>query len=186
MLGAGDSLKIVLTATEDGKGKRPHQAFLLLRDPDTGLEATFPFSVKDTGKSKVDFVRIMSQFLSQETCLISLQTQKDIPVQLLSTQQPLSATLLLASFGSSKPFSSHVFDLELKHDPNVPLPKHEKPLRYGKREEIHHIFRADPKSGPKIISLFFVLAVLATLPVLLGAVCSIAVHEDVCYFTNGT
>jgi oligosaccharyltransferase complex subunit delta (ribophorin II) len=53
-----------LTATEDGKGKRPHQAFLLLRDPDTGLEATFPFSVKDTGKSKVDFVRIMSQFLS--------------------------------------------------------------------------------------------------------------------------
>ena len=48
------------------------------------------------------------------------------------------------------------------------------------REEIHHIFRADPKSGPKIISLFFVLAVLATLPVLLGAVCSIAVHEDIC------
>jgi oligosaccharyltransferase complex subunit delta (ribophorin II) len=64
ILGPGDSLKIVLTATEDGKGKRPHQAFLLLRDPDTGLEATFPFSVKDTGKSKVDFVRIMSQFLS--------------------------------------------------------------------------------------------------------------------------
>jgi oligosaccharyltransferase complex subunit delta (ribophorin II) len=55
-LGAADTLKIILTATEDGKAKRPHQAFLLLRDQDTGLEATFPFSVKDTGKGKVDFV----------------------------------------------------------------------------------------------------------------------------------
>jgi oligosaccharyltransferase complex subunit delta (ribophorin II) len=55
-LGTTDSLKIVLTATEDGKAKRPHQAFLLLRDQDTGLEATFPFSVKDSGKGKVDFV----------------------------------------------------------------------------------------------------------------------------------
>jgi len=36
-------------------------------------------------------------------------------------------------------------------------------------EDIHHIFRADPKSGPKIVSMFFVLAVLATVPVLLGA-----------------
>lgn len=65
-----------------------------------------------------------------------------------------------------------MFDLEVKTDPNVPLPKYEKPLRYGKLAEIHHIFKADPKSGPKVISLFFVLAVLATVPVLLGAVCS--------------
>jgi oligosaccharyltransferase complex subunit delta (ribophorin II) len=56
-LGSTDSLKIILTATEAGKPKRPHQAFLLLRDQDTGLEATFPFSVKDNGKGKVDFVR---------------------------------------------------------------------------------------------------------------------------------
>jgi len=68
-----------------------------------------------------------------------------------------------------KPYSSHVFDLEVKHDSNAPLPKYEKPLRYGKLEEIHHIFKADPQSGPKIISLFFVLAVLATVPVLLGS-----------------
>jgi len=102
--------------------------------------------------------------------LTSCQTQKDIPVQLLTSSQPLRATLLLASFGSSQAFSNHVFDLDVKLDPNAPLPKYEKPLRYGKLEEIHHIFRADPKSGPKIISLFFVLAILATIPVLLGAV----------------
>lgn len=57
-LGAADSLKIVLTATEAGAAKRPHQAFLLVRDQDTGLEATFPFQVKESGKGKVDFVRI--------------------------------------------------------------------------------------------------------------------------------
>jgi oligosaccharyltransferase complex subunit delta (ribophorin II) len=63
-LGPTDSLKIILTATEDGKGKRPHQAFLLLREPKSGLEATYPLSVKDTGKAKVDIVRIPYQFPS--------------------------------------------------------------------------------------------------------------------------
>jgi hypothetical protein len=56
ILGASDTLKILLTATEDGKPKRPHQAFLLLTDQDTGLEATFPLSMKDSGKGKVDLV----------------------------------------------------------------------------------------------------------------------------------
>ena len=59
-LGTSDTLKVILTATEDGKPKRPHQAFLLLTDQDTGLEATFPLSVKDTGKGKVDFVSYTS------------------------------------------------------------------------------------------------------------------------------
>jgi hypothetical protein len=99
------------------------------------------------------------------------KTQKDLPIQLLSSSKPLSATLLLASFGTSQGYDSHVFNLEIKTDPNVPLPKYEKPLRYGKLAEIHHIFKPDPKSGPKIVSLFFVLAVLATVPILLGAVC---------------
>jgi len=150
-LGATDTLKIILTATEGGTSKRPHQAFLLLQDQDTGLETTFPFSVKDTGKSKVDFA------------------QKDLPIQLLTSSKPLRATLLIASFGTSQPLSHHVFNLEVKHDPNTLAPTYEKPLRYGKLPEIHHIFRADPKSGPKVISLFFLLAVLATVPVLLGA-----------------
>lgn len=60
-LGAEDTLKIVLTATEDRAAKRPHQAFLLVRDQDTGLEATFPFSVKESGKGKVDFVSFYRQ-----------------------------------------------------------------------------------------------------------------------------
>lgn len=57
MLAATDSIKVVLTATEGGSPKRPHQAFLSLLDQDTGLEATFPFSMKETGKGKVELVR---------------------------------------------------------------------------------------------------------------------------------
>jgi oligosaccharyltransferase complex subunit delta (ribophorin II) len=107
-----------------------------------------------------------------ETQANTYKAPKDLPIQLVRSSQPLRATLLLASFGSTQAFSNHVFNLELKADPNVPLPQIEKPLRYGKLAEINHIFRADPKSGPMIISLFFVLAVLATVPVLFGAVCN--------------
>ncbi|RDW87412.1 hypothetical protein BP5796_03106 [Coleophoma crateriformis] len=158
--GPTDALKIVLTATEGGKAKRPHQAFLLLRDQDTGLEATLPFSVKETGKGKVDF------------------TQKDLPPQLLTSSQPLRATLLIASFGPSQAFSNHVFDLDVQTDPSAPLPPYEKPLRYGKLAEIHHIFKADAKSGPKIFSLFFALAVLATVPILFGAWAYLGANVD--------
>lgn len=56
-LGASDSLKIVLTAVEGKTPKRPHQALLLVKDTETGLETSFPFTVKDTGKGKVDLVR---------------------------------------------------------------------------------------------------------------------------------
>lgn len=43
-------------------------------------------------------------------------------------------------------------------------------MRYGKREEIHHIFKPDPKSGPIIISIFFAIAVTGSLLVLLSSV----------------
>ncbi|CAG8949761.1 hypothetical protein HYFRA_00004084 [Hymenoscyphus fraxineus] len=150
-LGQTETLKIILTATENGEPKRPHQAFLLLRDQDTGLEETFPLQTKESGKGKVDF------------------SQKDLPVQLLTSSQPLRATLLLASFGSTQAFANHVFNLDIQTDPNVAKPKYEKPLRYGQLGEINHIFRADPKSGPVIISLLFTVAVVAAVPILFGS-----------------
>lgn len=60
ILTSTDTLKITLTAVEDGFAKRPHQAFLLLRDQDTGLEAAFPFAMMANGKGKVEFVCINS------------------------------------------------------------------------------------------------------------------------------
>lgn len=150
ILGPTESLKIVLTATEDGSPKRPHQAFLLLKDEDTGLETSFPFSMKESGKGNVDF------------------SQRDLPVQFHISQKTLRATLLLASFGTSEGFSSHVFNLKVKHDASSPLPAYTHPVRYGKKPVINHIFKEDPKSGPKIISIFFVFTIAATIPLLLG------------------
>ena len=56
-LGASDSLKIVLTVQDGKTAGRPHQAFLLLKDADTGLDISYPFSVKDSGKAKIDLVK---------------------------------------------------------------------------------------------------------------------------------
>lgn len=105
-----------------------------------------------------------------------LQTQKDLPTQLLSSAGPLDASLVIASFGSTKPYNGKAFDLVIELDSGSPLPALEKPLRYGKLPEIHHIFKSDPKSPPKIITLIFAAAVIAALPILLGAVSSIIVR----------
>lgn len=143
-----DSLKVVLTAKENGKGKRPHQAFLLIGEPETGLEAPFPFEVRGDGKSKVEV------------------SHKNLPVQLLAATGPLRASIILGSFGSATPLDAPAFEVQIRNDPNVPAPVYEKPLRYGKMPEIHHIFRDDPKNPPVVISLIFLLAILVSVPAL--------------------
>ncbi|KAK4155553.1 Dolichyl-diphosphooligosaccharide--protein glycosyltransferase subunit 2 [Chaetomidium leptoderma] len=147
-LGSTDTLKLLLTAKDNGKGKRPHQAFLVLQEPESGLEAPFPLTVKESGKAAVQI------------------SHKDLPVQLLAATKPLKASVVLASFGSAQGLNTPVFEVKIETDANAPPPTYEKPLRYGKQPEIHHTFGADPKSPPKVISLFFALAVAATLPAL--------------------
>lgn len=55
-LGASDTLKILLTTKEDNKAKRPHQAFLLVKDPKSSLDTSFVFQVKENGKGKIELV----------------------------------------------------------------------------------------------------------------------------------
>ena len=151
VLGHNDVAKISLTTKDNGKDKRPHQAFLLLQDTVTGLEAPFALSVKESGKGAVSVA------------------YKDIPQQLLTSASPLRANIVIGSFGSATPYvssASGVFELAIQHDANQPAPTASAPIRYGKKPEIHHIFREDPRSPPKIISLVFVLAIAATIPVL--------------------
>ncbi|CAD6504836.1 BgTH12-00338 [Blumeria graminis f. sp. triticale] len=150
LLGETDTLKIIFTATSDGIAKRPHQAFLLLRDQDTGVETAFVSSFKGNGRGKVEF------------------SQKDIPSPLLQSSQPLRATFLLGSFGESQAFRNHVFNLIVLTDQGSST-KYEKPLRYGRRDEINHTFRPDPKSGPIFLSAFFTLAIVATVHILFAS-----------------
>ncbi|KAF2212462.1 hypothetical protein CERZMDRAFT_68084 [Cercospora zeae-maydis SCOH1-5] len=149
VLPAGASLKFLLTAQEGKSAKRPHQAFLTLHQESTGLQESFAFSVKDNGKAKLDI------------------SQKDIPHQLVHSATPLLATITLASFGSSTPLHSSVFHLTIQPDATSST-ANPQPERYSAKPEIHHIFKSDPKSPPTVISLFFTLAIVGTLPVLLG------------------
>ncbi|EXJ71100.1 uncharacterized protein A1O5_06093 [Cladophialophora psammophila CBS 110553] len=155
-LGSSDTLKITLATQEGKSAKRPHQAFLLLQDQEGKLDVSYPFSVKESGKAKVEL------------------THKDLPVQFLtsstsSNTSGLSASIVIASFSTTPGYNSPAFILEIKTDPNTPLPPAEKSLRYGKLPEIHHIFRSDPRSPPVVISLVFLAAVVGTLPLLAGA-----------------
>jgi oligosaccharyltransferase complex subunit delta (ribophorin II) len=86
------------------------------------------------------------------------------------SSKPLQASIVIGSFGSSQAFESKLLNIDVQIDANTPIPKYERPLRYGKLAEIHHIFRPDPRSPPKIISLVFVVAVLAAIPALFIAV----------------
>ncbi|KAJ4336741.1 hypothetical protein N0V95_008529 [Ascochyta clinopodiicola] len=149
-LGATDLLKLDLTTVDGKTAKRPHQAFLTLTDPTTGLEESFVLTVKDSGKAKVSLA------------------QKDLPHQFLTSTKPIPASIVIGAFGSSTPYKQKIFDLAVSRDANVPLAIPEPPLRYAAESEIHHIFRDDPKSPPKIITIVFAAAVAAALPVLLG------------------
>ncbi|KAL2013326.1 hypothetical protein VTN00DRAFT_851 [Thermoascus crustaceus] len=148
-LGGSDTLKISLTAQEGRSAKRPHQAFLLLKDPVTGLDVSYPFSVKDNGKSRVEL------------------TQKDLPLQFLTTSEPVDARFVIGSFGSSKAYDRTAFKLSIDRDPDEPLPSAEA-VRYGKLPEIHHIFKPDPKNPPVVVSLTFAAMVIAAFPILAG------------------
>ncbi|KAK5130381.1 hypothetical protein LTR08_002173 [Meristemomyces frigidus] len=150
-LPASDSLKIILTATEDKTGRKPHQAFLTLQEPTTGLEESFPFSLKENGKGKVEV------------------SPKDLPYQFATSKEALKASIVIASFGSSTPFNKHTFDIAVQTDASAPPASASAPERYGSKPEIHHIFSAEAQSPPRIISFFFTLAILASLPALGGA-----------------
>jgi oligosaccharyltransferase complex subunit delta (ribophorin II) len=120
--------------------------------------------------------------LDSQKLISTFQAQKDLPIQLLQTTKPLRATIVIGSFGDSKGLSNQVFDLDLLYDAAAVKPTVEAPLRYGKLPEINHIFKPDPKSGPVLISVFFVLAILASVPVLLGTVR--ALHSNLVWYID--
>jgi oligosaccharyltransferase complex subunit delta (ribophorin II) len=55
-LGPSDKLKVSLTTKDGSKAKRPHQAFLMLKEKNTGLEAPYVLSLKESGKGTVELV----------------------------------------------------------------------------------------------------------------------------------
>ena len=75
---------------------------------------------------------------------------------------------MIGSFGSAAPYKAHAFDLVIQTDPIAPPAVPSPPERYTAKPEIHHIFHDGPHSPPQIISLFFTLAIVVSLPALMG------------------
>lgn len=71
-LGSSDSLKLTLTSQEGRTAKRAHQVFLLLNDPATGLDVSYPFNVKDNGKSRLDLVSWCHNLVLTSCCADAL------------------------------------------------------------------------------------------------------------------
>ncbi|KAJ5949096.1 hypothetical protein N7454_000680 [Penicillium verhagenii] len=109
-LAGADTLRVTLTTQEGSSAKRPHQAFLLLKDSHTGLDISYPFTVKDNGKSRVEL------------------TQKDLPIQFLSIPEPIDARVVIGSSGSSEAYDSSVFALSIERNPDIPVPTVDPPL----------------------------------------------------------
>ncbi|OBT98660.1 hypothetical protein VE01_03553 [Pseudogymnoascus verrucosus] len=147
-LGPAGTLKLSLTTTSTTPS-RPHQAFLTLTDPTTGLSTSFALQTRTTGSATLEL------------------PYASLPSALLSSPS-LSASLVLGSFGSAPASETQLFNIALSADETL-AQEIEKPVRYGKLGEIHHIFAPEQSSPPRVISVFFALAVLATLPVVVGA-----------------
>jgi oligosaccharyltransferase complex subunit delta (ribophorin II) len=98
--------------------------------------------------------------------VLTVQTPAKIPTALLASKSPLAASIVIGSFGASKPLKSKVFEFSAPADSSASASASQ---RYGAKPEIHHIFRGDPRSPPKVLTLAFTLAVLACLPGLLIA-----------------
>lgn len=75
---------------------------------------------------------------------------------------------MLASFGSSTPLNHHAFDLIIDTDEGSPPVIPSAPERYTTKPQIHHVFKAGPKSPFKILSLVFTIAILVAVPALFG------------------
>ncbi|KAL2755814.1 hypothetical protein ACRALDRAFT_2042089 [Sodiomyces alcalophilus JCM 7366] len=149
-LGSKDTIKVVLTAKEDKTAKRPHQAFLVVKEPESGLEAPFPLKLKENGKGIVEI------------------NQRDLPLQLYIADTPLSASIVIGSFGSATPVDAPAFNIEVERDVGDFTAKtYQPPLRYGKRPVQGYKFNDPLKSPQAAVSLFFTLAVLATAPALI-------------------
>jgi len=161
VLPATETLRVQLTTTSSSTPKRPHQAFLVLTDPSSGLEAPFPLRVAASGAASIDV------------------TQRDLPIQLLHAQGPLTVRVVLGSFGQGEGLVADVFNVAVKVDASATQIK-EKAMRYGHLEEIHHQFKTEAQSPPKVVSLLFSVLVWAAVPGLFGGVCPSSRHLNIC------
>ena len=93
--GSADTLKLVLTANEGGEAKRPHQAFLVFQEPETGLEAPFVMTTKENGKATVDLVCVT----------VAASGLHTLPLMALANMRPRNTPIFPSSSSSLRSLS---------------------------------------------------------------------------------
>jgi oligosaccharyltransferase complex subunit delta (ribophorin II) len=143
-LDAQTSLEVTFDTLKDGKGVQAHQTVMALSDLSTGLEFFFPATVRPNGKAKLSI------------------TPKKIPRALHG--KPLDVSILVGSFGKDKSVEVHAGSKVI-----VPSSQeHKPPVRLGPKPEIHHQFRASPRTVSAVVALVFAGAAAFTTVVLFG------------------
>lgn len=152
-----NKLKLLLTIKEDDTAKKPHQAMLIVKDTFSELEASLVIPVKSNGRG-----------------ILSINYSDFGPA--LLENKSLDLTLVLGSFGDSKPLSKHVATIMVQGDDKEQV--YVKPLRYGALPEITHTFRAPQKMPSAVISVAFSVILIAGLFGLFAGWMSVQVNFD--------
>lgn len=152
----GDVLKIHATFIAGNQTGVPHQAYVFMKQFETDIETAFPMEIQaTTAKGKVEI------------------SQKDFPPSFIVSDNNLLLSLAVGDFTVDlRSILVPITILQLEYDaPTVANAKHSlgEIVRYEKKPEIHHIFRAEPKNPPKIITLVFLSTVIASLVGLFAA-----------------
>lgn len=122
---------------------KPSQVTLLLGIPERDLEVPYEATVRDNG----DLIMYKFKIAISEVqkALLYFATTDDVP---------LTATLILAKEGQGdENLLVPLFDMQLAFPDKI---EYKNPVRFGPKPEIHHIFKAEPKTIPWAVAQIFV------------------------------
>ncbi|KAI5801523.1 Oligosaccharyltransferase subunit Ribophorin II-domain-containing protein [Peziza echinospora] len=149
-LSHGEVLKLSMTFLGGEEPAVPHQAYLLVKQSDTGLETFFPLDTHaSTAKAKLEVA------------------EKDIPAAFIASNSSLELSLVVGDFTPHiKPILTPVGTLQLDYEATARTAAGKaigSVVKYEKLPELRHTFREDPKNPPKIITLVFLGLVVQSL-----------------------
>ena len=156
-LSPSDKVKLTFTAKLDDLAKKPHQAMLVIANPN-GLEQTVVVPVKQNGRGTFTFA------------------SSDLNEHLKVSQLELS--LILGGFGDDEAAEIKLATLEVLSDAKVPYTLPVSPLRYAALPEITHTFKPDQVMPPVVVSIGFSLVLGLGVLGLLSAWMTLGVNVD--------
>lgn len=143
------NIDLVFFATNNGKPAVPHQAMVIVSDPNSHLEASYPVAVRPNGRAK--FALSYSR----------------LPHALVTAQTPLDVSIVLGSF-DSKGLKTTVARISPELSDEV-TKGYKRPERHATKPEIFHQFRGAPRQVNATVAVIFSAGAIAIFAVLLVA-----------------